>query len=134
MNIEEIAKASLAKGNRSFLKPEEVDGFSYFIVVRGRTQEFDSDFEESGKRTAILADVDCYDSEGNVVEKITLDVNRWQQTLRYFTSEFGMETDDWEGKKVLLMSAEYTDKNHGGVIRKMIVPQDTKGQAKAEGC
>ena len=45
-----------------------------------------------------------------------------------------METDDWEGKKVLLMSAEYTDKNHGGVIRKMIVPQDTKGQAKAEGC
>lgn len=133
MNIKDIAEATLAKGNRTFLKPEEVNQYTSFVVVKGRTQEFDSDFSETGKRTAILADLDCMDAEGVIVDKKTLDVSRWKQTMRYFLA-ISEETDEWVGKVVELKQSQYTDTKNGGVVRQMIVPKNTKEQATAEGC
>lgn len=133
MNIRDIAEATLAKGNRTFLKPEEVNQYTSFVVVKGRTQEFDSDFSETGKRTAILADLDCMDAEGEIVDKKTLDVSRWKQTMRYFLA-ISEETDEWVGKVVELKQSQYTDTKNGGVVRQMIVPKNTKEQATAEGC
>ena len=50
------------------------------------------------------------------LEKKTLHFNRLQQSLRYFTSEFGMETDDWEGKKVYDAGWGYDHSGNSGLV------------------
>lgn len=132
MDVSEILNAVTAKGQRSFLKPEEVAEYDHFVVVKGRTQEFDSDYSETGKRMAVLADVDCMDSDGNVVSKKTLDVSRWIILARHFKTVLGAETDKWEGSILKLKMGTYTDSRK--VERTQIIPADVEKQAKAEGC